>query len=64
MPSVTEDRDEILQLMYRYNLAIDSGDAAGWAATFTPDGVFDVAGQLMSGQDELITFAESVRGYR
>jgi uncharacterized protein (TIGR02246 family) len=64
MPSVTEDRDEILQLMYRYNHAIDSGDAAGWAATFTPDGVFDVAGQLMSGQDELIAFAESVRGYR
>jgi uncharacterized protein (TIGR02246 family) len=64
MPSVTEDRDEILQLMYRYNHAIDSGDAAGWAATFTPDGVFDVAGQLMSGPDELTAFAESVRGYR
>jgi uncharacterized protein (TIGR02246 family) len=64
MPSTTEDRDEILQLMYRYNHAIDSGDAPGWAATFTADGVFDVAGRLMSGRDELIAFASSVHGYR
>jgi 3-phenylpropionate/cinnamic acid dioxygenase small subunit len=64
MPSITEDRDEILQLMYRYNLAIDTGDAAGWAATFTPDGVFDVAGQVRSGRDELIAFAASVHGLR
>ena len=64
MPSITEDRDEILQLAYRYNLAIDRGDAAGWADTFTPDGVFDVAGQLRSGRDELIAFASSVHGLR
>ena len=64
MPSITEDRDEILQLAYRYNLAIDRGDAEGWADTFTPDGVFDVAGQLRSGRDELIAFAASVHGLR
>jgi ketosteroid isomerase-like protein len=64
MPSVTEDRDEILQLAYRYNHAIDSGDAPGWADTFTPDGVFDVAGQVRSGREELIEFASSVHGYR
>ena len=64
MPSTAEDRDEILQLMYRYNHAIDSGDAPGWAATFTADGVFDVAGQLRSGRDELIAFAASVHGLR
>jgi uncharacterized protein (TIGR02246 family) len=64
MPSTTEDRDEILQLLYRYNHAIDSGDAQEWAETFTPDGVFDVAGQVRSGQNELIAFASSVHGYR
>ncbi len=64
MPSITEDRDEILQLMYRYNHLIDSGDAAGWAGTFTPDGVFDVAGQVRSGRDELTAFAASVHGLR
>jgi ketosteroid isomerase-like protein len=64
MPTITEDRDEILQLMYRYNQAIDSGDADGWAATFTPDGVFDVAGQVRSGRDELAAFAASVHGLR
>ena len=64
MPSTTEDRDEILQLLYRYNHAIDSGDAHGWAGTFTADGVFDVAGQVRSGQDELAAFAAGVHGYR
>ena len=64
MPSTAEDRDEILQLMYRYNHLIDSGDASGWAATFTEDGVFDVAGQVRSGRDELTAFAASVRGFR
>ena len=64
MPSITEDRDEILQLLYRYNHAIDSGDAEGWADTFTPDAVFDAAGRVMSGREELVTFAASVHGSR
>ena len=64
MPSITEDRDEILQLMYRYNHLIDSGDAPAWAATFTADGVFDVAGQVRSGRNELITFAAGESGHR
>jgi 3-phenylpropionate/cinnamic acid dioxygenase small subunit len=32
--------EQIRQLLARYNLAIDLGDADGWAATFTADGVF------------------------
>ena len=36
----TADYTAIQQLYARYNTTIDSGDAAGWAATFTPDGVF------------------------
>jgi uncharacterized protein (TIGR02246 family) len=34
------DYTEIQQLYARYNSTIDRGDAEGWAATFTPDGVF------------------------
>ena len=64
MHSLTEDRDEILQLLYRYNHAIDSGDAEGWADTFTEDGSLDAAGQLISGREGLVEFASSVRGLR
>jgi hypothetical protein len=64
MPSITEDRDEILQLMYLYNHTIDGGEAEQWAGTFTPDGVLDAAGTLMSGHDELVAFAKSVSGLR
>ncbi len=38
------DYEEIRQLLARYNTAIDLGDAAGWAACFTPDGVFECSG--------------------
>ena len=34
------DYTEIQQLYARYNTTIDRGDGDGWAATFTPDGVF------------------------
>lgn len=64
MPSTAEDRDEILQLLYRYNHAIDSGDADGWADTFTFDAVFEVGGQVIAGRDALIAFASNVRGLR
>ena len=64
MPTITEDRDEILQLLYRYNHAIDNGDAEGWADTFTADAVFDAGGNLMSGREDLVAFASSVHGSR
>jgi hypothetical protein len=38
------DYEEIRQLLGRYNLAIDLGDPDGWAACFTPDGVFECTG--------------------
>jgi SnoaL-like domain len=47
-----DDYIEIQQLYSRYNMAIDSGDAEGWAATFTPDGVF----QTFNGHDALVGF--------
>jgi ketosteroid isomerase-like protein len=64
MASTTEDRDEILQLLYRYNHAMDSGDAHGWADLFTEDAVFDAAGQVVSGREALVEFASSVGGSR
>lgn len=43
----------------RQSRLIDGGDAAGWAATFTPDGVFDSPSypQPARGAEELEAFA-------
>jgi len=62
MPTTAEDRDEILQLLYRYNHLIDGGDADGWGDTFTEDAVFDAAGNVLTGRDALKGFAVSVAG--
>jgi hypothetical protein len=51
------DYFEIQQLYARYNIAIDSGDAEGWAATFTPDGVFNTS----VGHDALVNFVKTWR---
>ena len=47
-----DDYIEIQQLYAQYNNAIDSGDAEGYAATFTPDGVFN----NFNGHDALVGF--------
>jgi len=52
-----QDYFEIQQLYARYNIAIDTGDAEGWAATFTPDGVFNT----FSGHDALVGFVKTWR---
>ena len=52
-----EDKLEINELIARYNVAIDSGDAVGWARTFTPDGVFDGIVGRFEGRDEIADFA-------
>jgi hypothetical protein len=52
-----QDNFEIQQLYAKYNIAIDSGDAEGWAATFTPDGVFNT----FSGHDQLVNFVKNWR---
>ena len=64
MPSITEDRDNILQLLYTYNHAIDGGQAERWADTFTADGALNAAGRLFAGRDELMRFASGVHGMR
>jgi hypothetical protein len=52
----TQDYIEIEQLYARYNHAIDGGDAAGWADTFTPDGVFN---KRFTGRDALMGFIKN-----
>jgi hypothetical protein len=47
-----QDYVEIQQLYAQYNVAIDTGDAQAYAATFTPDGVFNT----FSGHDALVGF--------
>ena len=49
----TQDYIDIQQLYARYNLAIDSGDAAGYADTFVADGVFNT----FKGREALMGFA-------
>ncbi len=48
------DYTEIQQLYAKYNMAIDSGDAAGWAGTFTNDGTF----MKSKGTEDLKKFAQ------
>jgi hypothetical protein len=50
----TQDYIDIEQLYAQYNHAIDSGDAEGWAATFTPDGTFN----RFAGKDALVGFIQ------
>src|SRR5439155_19896205 len=59
MPSVTEDRDEIRQLMYRYGHTWDNLDAQGWADVFTEDGIYwEGGGPVIKGRYELIAYAQ------
>jgi hypothetical protein len=53
-----DDQLAIQQLYARYNHAIDFGDGDGWAACFTPEGVFNGgAGGPQKGTEALKAFA-------
>ena len=47
------DRVEILELIGRYNQAIDTGNADAWTSTFTEDGVMDSPLGRAEGRDGL-----------
>lgn len=49
-----QDLVEIQQLYAKYNWTLDSGDSQGYAATFTPDGVFN----NNVGQEAIAKFAD------
>src|SRR5215470_6263564 len=57
----TQDYNDIQQLYARYNLAIDGGNGEAWAATFTPDGVFNTTNK---GHDALVQFIKDWREKR
>ena len=57
----TQDYLDIQQLYARYAMTIDSGDAEGWANTFTPDGVFNNSSR---GHDALVQFVHDWRDKR
>ncbi|MFN0026300.1 MAG: nuclear transport factor 2 family protein [Acidimicrobiales bacterium] len=52
----TADRFEIHELVARYNKAIDTGDATGWADTFAEDGEFVGLVGTFKGRDQLEGF--------
>lgn len=54
----TDDRVEITQLYAKYNFSLDFGDSAGWAATFTDDGVFASGPNTFTGTEQLKGFAD------
>jgi hypothetical protein len=51
----SDDLVEIQQLYATYNWTLDAGDAEGYAATFTPDGVFN----NNVGHDAIVKFANT-----
>jgi uncharacterized protein (TIGR02246 family) len=61
MPQLSaDDRAEILELNARYSWAHDTDDAEAFAATFTPDGVFQSPGHDARGHAELLALGESI----
>jgi hypothetical protein len=57
MPLSVEDQLAIQQLYAKYNHAIDSGNGAGWADTFSSEGVFSSATGTFTGSEQLSGFA-------
>lgn len=55
-----EDRLDILELVARYNHAIDSGNGKAWAETFTEDGVFETSRGKTEGHEALAKFVEGM----
>jgi len=47
------DRAEIEALMWKYTRALDSGDGATYASTYTADGQFGAGGNPTTGRDAL-----------
>ena len=47
------DRQQIEELMWRYARALDTGDAEGYAALYTPDGQFSAGTTATKGREAL-----------
>ena len=49
----TRDRNEIEALMWKYTRALDKGDGATYASTYTVDGQFGAGGNVTKGREAL-----------
>jgi SnoaL-like domain len=58
VPISAEDKVAILELVARYNHAIDGHDPEAWADTFAGDGGFEATGRgPFNGREQLVQFA-------
>jgi len=55
-----KDRAEIEELMWRYTRALDTGDGAAYAATYTVDGQFGAGATATKGRDALKKMVDGV----
>ena len=59
MPLSIEDQLDIMELMARYNHAIDGSQPEAWADTFTEDGVFEGSAMTVRGREEMLAFVRN-----
>jgi uncharacterized protein (TIGR02246 family) len=55
-----EDRLDIMDLVARYAECVDGGDAAGYAALFTPDGVVEHSAGSVSGREAIFEWVATL----
>jgi uncharacterized protein (TIGR02246 family) len=60
VPTFSQDRDEIRDLLSRYCLYFDQGAVQEWARLYTEDGEFIGSGQHHSGREALEAFLAGV----
>jgi uncharacterized protein (TIGR02246 family) len=58
------DRAEIEDLMWRYTRALDTTDAAAYAAVYTPDGQFGTGANATKGKEALTKMVADLRASR
>src|SRR5262245_43849656 len=56
-----KDRAEIEELMWRYTRALDTGDGAAYAATYTADGQFGTGANATKGRDALKKMVDALK---
>jgi hypothetical protein len=56
-----KDRAEIEALMWRYTRALDTGDGATYASTYTADGQFGAGANATKGREALKKMVDSLR---
>jgi 3-phenylpropionate/cinnamic acid dioxygenase small subunit len=59
---LTQDREQIMQLLHRYNHAIDGGDSVAFSALFTADAVFAMPNNDIVGNAAITEWAAHVAG--